>query len=625
MGRKTIALLVLALGLLLALGASACGGDGDEGAAPEAEGTEEAGAPKRGGTYRVQWDGFEWTGNFDPTSEYLADAHGIMSNLLLRTLMGYKHIAGPEGNELVPDLAAAEPEVSDDGLTYTFKLRDGVRWSPPLNRDVTSKDILYAFKRIGTESLAAQYGFYYTVIKGMEEFTEAGGLSKPRNQISGIQTPDDKTIVFTLTEPTGDFLYRLSMQATAPIPEEVAKCFTKAGEYGRFVMSSGPYMIEGSDKLDISSCKAMKPLSGFNPNSKLIIVRNPNYDQATDEHRENYVDRWENTLNTNAQDVFDRVKAGQLEMSYAGELPEVVREYTTNDELKDRYKTFPGDRTWYITMNLTQPPFDDVHVRKAMNWVMDKEGLRRAWGGSAKGDIAQHIVPDTMFDNELEDYAPYKTDGDAGDLEKAKEEMRQSKYDTNQDGICDAPECKNVLHVTRNTDVWVNMVPVTEASARKIGIELTTREFEDSYTVIQTVKRQVPISSTPGWGKDFADPSTFMVLFDSRSIIPEGNVNYSLVGLSPEQATEVGAKGTIEGIPSIDDDIDRCNELTGDERQTCWQDLDKKIMEEIVPWVPYLDANADNVVSDAVTHYEFDQSFTTPAYSKIAIDPAKAR
>ncbi|MBA2616103.1 MAG: hypothetical protein H0U90_10095 [Actinobacteria bacterium] len=619
---------MLALSLLLAVTAAGCGGDdgggGDEQAATDT-GEDAGGEPQRGGTFRIQTDAFEWTGNFDPTGEYLGTALGFYSSLLVRNLMGYRHVGGPEGNELIPDLAEAEPEISEDGLTYTFKIKPGVKFAPPVDRDVTSKDVLYAFKRIGTPSLVAQYGFYYSVIEGMAEFTEKGGLSaKGTNEISGIETPDDQTITFKLTEPTGDFLFRLSMPAAGPIPEEVAKCFMKAGEYGRFLIATGPYMLEGSDNLDATSCKSMKPLPGFNPNQRLIMVRNPNYDEATDtkEARENFVDRWEMTLNTNAQDIFDRVKSGSVELAHASEPPEVIREYTQNEDLKKNYHSDPGDRTWYITMNLTQPPFDDIHVRKAANLIMDKEGLRRAWGGSVKGDIAQHIVPDTMFNDELEDYAPYATEGDAGDVDKAMEEMKQSKYDTDQDGMCDAPQCKGVLHVTRTTDVWKAMVPVIEESFRKIGIQVTTREFEDSYTVIQTVKRQAPVSSTPGWGKDYADASTFMVLFDSRSILAEGNVNYSLVGLTGEQAKEVGAAGTTSGIPSIDADIDECNKLQDDERLSCWQDLDQKLMEEIVPWVPYLDANADFVTSDAVTHYVYDQFAGEPGWAHIAMDPS---
>jgi peptide/nickel transport system substrate-binding protein len=620
--RRTAAALAVSVLAMLAAG---CGGGGSPSDEPEATG--QPGTPTKGGTYRIGAESFEWTGNFDPTGEYLGTALGIYSNVLIRTLIGYKHVEGAEGNELIPDLAADMPEISDDGLTYTFTLRDGVKFSPPVNREVTSRDVAYALERVGTQSLVAQYGFYYDVIEGMQAFKEAGGLEKKGNKISGIATPDDKTIAFTLTEQTGDFLYRLSMPAAGPIPQEVAKCFTNAGEYGRFVVSSSSYMVEGSDKLDISSCKAMKPVSGFNPNRHLIVVRNPNYDASTDskEARSNHLDRIELRLNTNADDIFNKIKTGELDMENAGVPPEVVREYTTSDELKPLFKSAPGDRTWYITMNLTQPPFDDIHVRKAANWIMDKEGLRRAWGGSTAGGIAQHIVPDTMFNGKTDDYAPYATEGDAGDLEKAKEEMAQSKYDTDQDGVCDAPQCKNVLHVTRNTDIWRAMVPVVEASFKKIGIELTTREFEDSYTIIQTVGRRVPVSSTPGWGKDYADPSTFMVLFDSDSILSEGNVNYSLIGLTPDQAKDVGVTGSIQGLPSVDADIDRCSGLAGDERRDCWIELDKKLMEEIVPWVPYLDATNNDVTGPAITNYVYDQFSGTDAWAHIAVDPSEQK
>ena len=81
-------------------------------------------------------------------------------------------------------------------------------------------------------------------------------------------------------------------------------------------------------------------------------------------------------------------------------------------------------------MNLTQPPFDDIHVRKAMNWIMDKHSLVQAWGGPTIGQVANHIVPDTLFNNQLAEYKPYKTAGDTGSLAKAKAAMKGSKYDT---------------------------------------------------------------------------------------------------------------------------------------------------------------------------------------------------
>jgi peptide/nickel transport system substrate-binding protein len=630
---------ILALTVAAMVLAAGCGGDEQPAAEPEAPPATEPEAPPAtegeppateeeppaeepaaptGGTYRLDWEtSFDFTNGFDPVGEYLGEAFGIYSSLLLRTLVGYRHVAGAAGNEVIPDLATDLGQVSEDGLTYTFTLKDGIKFGPPLSREITADDVVYAFERIGTPDLVAQYGFYYTVIEGMAEFSDGSA-----DTISGVKAIDDKTVEFTLTAPTGDFLYRLAMPAAAPVPREVASCFTKAGEYGRDVIASGPYMIEGSDQLDASSCDTIKPLSGFDPNTSLTLVRNPDYDPATDttEARENFPDSFVWTINTNVDDIYNRVAAGEIEDEIASEPAKVLRDYTENDDLAPSLHNNAGDRTWYITMNLTQPPFDDIHVRKAVNLVMDKEGLRRVWGGPLYGEIANHIMPDSLLNEVLADYVPYPSEGDAGDAAAAMEEMKQSKYDTDGDGLCDAPECKDVIHVTASDSLRRQMIPVIEDSLAKIGITIKTRQFEDAYTVIQTVENQSPISSRPGWGKDYADASTFAVLFDSRSTLATGNINYSLIGLTPEQAQEIGAKGTIDGIPSVDADIDACNAIpAGDDRVNCWAEFDKKLMEEVVPWVPYLDASAVYITGPTVAKWEFDQFPGTIGYAHVAV------
>ena len=174
-----------------------------------------------GGTLRVGWEqSFGFTDSFDPTGEYLGDAFGIYSDLLVRTLVGYNHIANAAGNKLVPDIATSVPKPTNGGTVYTFHLRTGIKFSPPVNRAITSKDILYAMERIAKPANGAQYGFYYSVIKGFDAY----GAGKAKS-ISGIRTPNNSTIVFTLTHPTGDFLLRMSMPATGPIPPEVGKYF----------------------------------------------------------------------------------------------------------------------------------------------------------------------------------------------------------------------------------------------------------------------------------------------------------------------------------------------------------------------------------------------------------------
>jgi peptide/nickel transport system substrate-binding protein len=627
MGKRRQQVRLVGLALALALVAAACGGGDDEGGG----GGGQQATPQKGGVLRTAISDFGFTNGFDPTGEYIAS--GIdMYGAMLRTLMGYKHVAGPPGNETVPDLASAPPEVSSDGLKYTFKLKPGVKWAPPLNRAVTSKDVAYAFQRINAAPLVAQYGFwYYGVIKGMD-----GKAKSAEEKVSGIETPDDSTIIFNLEKPVGSFLYRLSMPAAAPIPEEVAKCFTKAGDYGRYVMSSGPYMIQGSDKLDISSCDSMKPISGFDPSKSLTLVRNPNYDQATDDTRSNYVDAITVTVNTNVDDIFSRIQAGDLDSSIADQPPKpVLQQYLTDPAKKPFLHSNSGDRTWYITMNWATPPFDDVHVRKAANWVMDKAGILQAWGGSTFGDIATHNIPPIVLDDKLTaDYNPYASEGNRGDEAKAKEEMKQSKYDTNKDGVCDAKECSNLVMINRNTPTYADSEAVVVSSLAKIGIKVKPRQLASSaaYTTIQTVKNKIPIALNAGWGKDFADAVSFVVpLFDSRSIIPTGNTNYPLLGMTPDQAKTLGIPYP-EGvtIPSVDADIDACQKIPAEQKDQstqCYADLDKKLMEEHVPWVPYLWAKNITVTGSTVTKWEFDQfsgylSFTQMAVNNNATVPS---
>jgi peptide/nickel transport system substrate-binding protein len=565
-------------------------------AKPEKAAAKKAAA---GGTYRLEWGGsFNFTDGFDPTGEYLGDAFGIYSNLLVRTLVGYNHVKGAPGNVLVPDLATDLGKISNGGKTYTFKIKQGVKFGPPLNRQITSADFKFAMDRIKDPKLAAGYAFYY-------------------NEVKSVATPDASTVVYNLTKPLGDFRYRIGMPAAGPMPKEVAGCFTEAAKYGRFVISSGPYMIAGSDKLDASSCDKVvaAPLSGFDGEKQLTLVRNPSYDPKTDSRkaRENFPDSFTWTVNTNVEDIYAKVGRGDLEDEVATETPTVLRQYQGSQQLKVN----DGDRTWYLTMNTTRPPFDDLHVRRAANFVMDRVGLRKAWGGPAAGTIATHIAPDAILDNKLKGYAPYGNG--SGDVNKAKAEMKLSKYDKNKDGLCDASACKNIFTVHGDSRPPA-MVPVMEASMKKIGITLKVRVLKDPYTPLQTPRQNLAFSSQPGWGKDYADATTFYgPLFDGRNIIARNNTNYSLLGITPAIAKKVGAKGNLTDVPSVNGDLDKCAPTLGDARVKCYAALDKKLTTQIVPWVPYLWSYANFVVSKNVTKWDFDQFSGTIAYAHVAV------
>lgn len=575
-----------------------------------------SGQSARGGTYRVGWESsFGWTNSFDPTGEYLANGFIIYSNLMLRGLVGWNHIEGAKGNIVVPDLATSVPKPTNGGKTYTFHLKKGIKWGPPVNREITSQDVRYGIERLARPKNGGQYAFYYPVIKGWDSYSKGEGKS-----ISGIKTPNAKTISFTLTAPTGDFPFRLTMPAAYPMPKEVAGCFEgKPGLYGRYVISSGPYMIEGADDLDISSCKTLKPISGYDGKTSLTLVRNPNYKASTDSRkaRENNPDSFEFTVDTNIDDIYNKVGAGELEDEYATASPKVFREYSVNASKRKYLHSNFADGTYYITMNLTQPPFDDVHVRKAMNWVMDRQSLRKAWGGPIAGDIGEHIIPDPMLLGKLNNFAPFKTAGDRGNAAKARAEMKLSKY-ANKGGVCSAKECKGVLLITDVRAVDKATLPVVQAGAAKLGITFTVRSVNGAYPVIQTPSKNVPISNRPRWFKDYADASTFIdPLFNN--IIDSGNTNYSLVGLTPSQAEQLGIKGSVNNVPSIAKLAGKCQALIGNPRITCYAGIDRILTRDIVPWIPYMSAKTVTILGPNVTQWQFDQSAGFTSLAHVAV------
>ncbi len=611
------------MGLALALVAAACGGTSP---GPSASSPTASGQPTRGGVLRTAISSFGFTGGFDPTDEYLGlawDFYGAM----LRNLVSYKHIGGAAGNALYPDLATSMPEISPDGLTYTFHLKSGIKFGPPVNREITSQDIAYAFERINDKNAGAEYGFYYDgVIKGMTG--QVNGI-KP---VSGIETPDATTIIFHLTQPTGDFLYRLAMPATAPIPVEVAKCFPTGGGYGRFVISSGPYMIQGSQDLSLSqSCSQMvkNPISGFDPTKQLILVRNPNYAQSTDNLRSNYVNAIDIQVDANVSDIFNKVAAGTLDSSLADPPPTTtLTQYLTNPSKKPYLHSDSGDRTWYITMNLLTPPFDDVHVREAVNFIIDKAALQQAWGGPVFGQIATHIMPPIMLNNALtSSYDPYKTPGETGSLALAQAQMKLSKYDPKHDGKCDiASACTNIVMINRNYAPWSTMEPIVVQDLAKIGIQVVPRELETgaAYQTIDTTKNNIPIALNAGWGKDYADPFTFaQPLFGSAALIPVGNTNYSMVGVTSAIIKKQGLGVTIPkglSVPSVDSLINQCEGQAGATRQQCWVNFDEYVMTKVVPWVPYLWATNLTITAPSLTKWVFDQFSGYISLTQVAVN-----
>ncbi|MFN8110378.1 MAG: ABC transporter substrate-binding protein [Thermoleophilia bacterium] len=624
----------LALAAALPALAAGCGGgsgapqhtsaaDADAGFARTAAGLTGPvtfGTPARGGTFRAAGPDLVFSAALDPTAEYSGFGWGILHGLLVRPLLGYSLGAGDAGNRLRPDLAEALPEVSADGRTYTVHLRHGVRFAPPVSREVTAGDVVTALERVGTPSVAAQYGFYYDVIQGMDAFRRG----KART-ISGITAPDRYTLRIHLLRATPEFPYRLALPATAPIPREVSRCHTGAGEYGRYLIATGPYMIHGSDRL-AAACAAQHPIDGFRPGAFLRLVRNPAYDPATDDTtvRPALPDAFTFSVDSNPGDIHDRIVRGDLETETLPTPPKVIRAHLTDPATRTRLRVNASGQVNYLVLNLTEPPFDDVHVRRALALALDLQAVRRSQGGILNGPIATHILPDSLLPMDASvavQKPPYR-----GDTPAAHAEMARSRYDRNHDGRCDGAVCQDVLMVTDSAAPLALATPVIRQAASVIGVHLRVQEvpFGAAASALQTPARRVALSPAYAWAADYGDPSTFVdPLLTTKGIAPSGASNVSLLGITPALARSVHARVPTSAVPSIDSAAAECAALAGAPRKDCYARLDRHVTRDIVPMIPLLQATVINELGPAVTRFDFDQSSGFTSWARVAVDPSK--
>ncbi|MGA9160666.1 MAG: ABC transporter substrate-binding protein [Actinomycetota bacterium] len=618
---------VLALVAALGLVAAACGGDegGGTGATGATSATGATGELQPGGTVQMGMLG-DVSAAFDPQKEYYSVTWSWYRCCLLRTLLSYTGKTTAEGGaDLQPDIASALPEVSSDGLTYTFTLKSGVNYGDPFTDvSVTSGDIVRAIERESDpDASVGGYNFYYNIIDGFADF----GAGKA-DSIKGLETPDDSTLVVTLTEPAGYLPYLFAMAATAPIPPNgdaplgAAEGHTK--DYGRFLVATGPYEFAGAENLDFSvPADQQAPVAGYEPGKSIQLVRNPGYDPSTDGLRPAYPDGFNITIGGDNNDLYNKVQAGELDGVVDGIVPpQVLRSYSTDPTLQPSLHINPSDAVRYISFNLATPPFDDIHVRKAVNLALDKAGMRTFRGGESVGEIAGHIMVNSLENNLLADYDPYATPNSAGDITAAQAEMAQSKYDTNGDGTCDAPECSNILAVTDEADPYPDQSALIQQNMEPLGLTFDVKSFERTtmYNKCNEPEAHVAICLAPAWGKDFPDGYTFAdPLFGSAAIFPSC-CNYQLLGASADLLQKAGYN--ITDVPSVDDQIKTANQQTGDARFQAWADLDTTLMEQIVPWVPYLFDNNVDVYSQRIVNYSFDQFSGLAAWDQLAIDPS---
>ncbi|MFH8786446.1 ABC transporter substrate-binding protein [Streptomyces roseoverticillatus] len=523
---------------------AACGGDGGSKGGGDGKGAgfnaavDKAASvsEKKGG--ELKFIGTQDADSWDPQRGY----YGFMwdfARYYARTLITSKPAAGGESTTLVPDLATDTGKVSDDKKTYTFTLRPGVTWED--GQPVTAQQIKYGIERTwATDKISGGPTWLMQVLD--PEKTYKGPYkdeSKDKLGLKAIETPDEKTIVFKLPKPNGDFLQMIAMPAAAPVRPDK----DTAERYGQKPFSNGPY----------------KWVS-YSPNKGLELVRNDKWSKDSDPVRKALPDKISVTLITNADDMDNRLIKGDYDldlnatgMGSAGR-QKALKEYKGNVDNPQtgfiRYAAFPK----------TVAPFDNEHCRKAVIYGADHTSLQTARGGpQAGGDLGISMLPPAVkgFDPA---YDPYNIKQGKPDAAKAKEELK----------ACGKPEgFKTTIAVRNNKSQEVATAESLQASLKAIGIDAQIDKYDGAQStgIIGSpgnVKAKGYGIIIMGWGSDFPSGQGFLQpIADGRFIQESGNQNY------PELNDPAVNKTFDEAIAETD--VEKAGKI--------YQEANKKVME----------------------------------------------
>ena len=563
------------LGLLLAvlaMVAAGCAGDEDGGGA----GTDQAaGEPVRGGTLRVVNE--EDVDYWDTGSAYTVTAW-TFARLHVRTLYSWDSNRPPDQpGEPVPDIAAEPPTISDDRLTYTFKLKPNVKYAPPVNRAVKADDFIYAVERQFDKQFPSPNP-YNTVIKGVEEFSDGKAES-----ISGMKAVDDTTLEITLTQPASDFLSIMATNFMAPIPEEYASKYKPQTDYSKVYRGAGPYYLEK-----------------WTPNKSATFVRNPNWDAASDPLRKAYVDKVEVRIGVDQNAAQQQIESGDADLSVDNEPPPQDLQRVANDPTLSKQFIAPLDGcTRYLTLQTDSGPTSKLEVRQALNYAVDKEAVVRAVGGRMAADPSSTILTPALVG--YQKYDLYPTPNSRGDPAKAKELLTQAGY----------PNGVTINMVSQTSGEGPRILTSLQESLGRAGIKLKNKGY--NYPAIYTDSLQLTSKKTEhqigqaAWCPDYPGNGarTFMgVLLDGRKITPQSNNNYG--DYNSEKTNQLIDQALTAADP--------------DAAAAAWAQADKQAMTDAA-WVPLTYDKRGKFWSSRVKNYKYSLWVTNADFANLWLDP----
>ena len=411
-----------------------------------------ADAPKQGGAAVITFNNDLTT--LDPQVGYDWQNWSVIKSIF-DGLMDYK----PGTTELEPDLAQSYM-VSDDGLTYTFKLRDGIKFHN--GRAMTSADVKYSFERAVNPATQSPGAGYFSMIGGYDDVAASKATT-----LSGIETPDAKTVIFKLTRPDATFLHLMAINFGYIVPKEEVE---KAGaDWGKKPVGTGAFKFVE-----------------WVPGQDIKLERNKDYHRAGVP----YLDSLTFQFGQDPTVSILRLKKGEVDIVGDGIPPAQFAEAEADAANKDLI--VPGDelQTGYVTMNVNIAPFDNVKVRQAVNMAINKDRILRLINN--RGVAASQPLPPAMpgYNPDNKGYA-YDPDG-AKKLLAGMGDISTELY-------------------TMNVDPNPRIAQAIQQDLAAVGIKTEIHSLAQAEVIAAGGSGKAPMIWSGGmaWIADFPDPANF--------------------------------------------------------------------------------------------------------------------
>ena len=437
-------------------------------------------------------------------------------------LMDYE----PGTTELRPGLAESY-EISDDGMVFTFKLREGVKFHN--GRVMTADDVKYSLDRVTNPKTQSPGAGFFGSIAGYDAMS-----SGEAEELSGVKVLDDQTVEITLSRPDATFLHVMGLNFASVVAKEAVEA--AGADFGKTAMGTGAFK-----------------LADWTIGQKLVFAKNEDYWRAGLP----YLDSVTFEVGQEPIVALLRLQNGEVDVPGDGIPPAKFQEVMGDPEQAARVIEGGQLHTGYITLNVKMAPFDNVDVRKAVNMAINKERITQVINGRAVP--ATQPLPPSM---------PGYTEGYEGyayDPASAKELLAEA-------GFADGFETELFV---MNTDPNPRIAQAIQQDLSKIGIKASIQSLAQASVIAAGGEAdQAPMIWSGGmaWIADFPDASNFYGPILGCDGAVQGGWNWSWYCNADADAMAIEADSMTDPAKV-------------EERLKMWSDVYMKVMED-APWVP---------------------------------------